>query len=115
MLGAYTWRGPNTFKFNAMQPAERIEIALQMGENIHPQYREGFKTGVAVTWHKVPWVPGCSGIWNNRERDYETAIKIDNRVICAGEHLSYLPAWQEGAILSALDAVSRLHDKVING
>lgn len=115
LLGAYTWRGPNSFKFNAMQPADRIEIALQMGEKIHPQYREEYKTGVSVTWHKVPWVLGCSGIWNNRERDYETAIKIDNRIVCAGEHLSYLPAWQEGAILSALDAVSRLHDKVING
>ncbi len=115
LLGAYTWRGPNSFKFNAMQPAERIEIALQMGEKIHPQYREEFKTGVAVSWHKVPWVLGCSGIWNDRERDYETAIAIDNRVVCAGEHLSYLPAWQEGAILSSLDAISRLHDKVING
>lgn len=115
LLGAYTWRGPNTFKFNAMQPEERIEWALRMGEKIHPQYRDEFKTGVSVTWHKVPWVLGCSGIWQDRERDYDEAIKIDNRVVCAGEHLSYLPAWQEGAILSSLDAISRLHDKVING
>ena len=115
LLGGYTWRGADTFKFNAMQPAERIEWALRMGENIHPQYREEFKTGVAVSWHKVPWVLGCSGIWENRERDYADAIAIDNRVVCAGEHLSYLPAWQEGAILSSLDAISRLHDKIING
>ncbi len=27
----------------------------------------------------------------------------------AGEHASYIPAWQEGAVLSALDAVQRLH------
>ena len=114
LLGGYTWRGPNSYKFNAMQPQERIEWALRQGEKIHPQYRDEFKTGVSVTWHKVPWVLGCSGIWDGRE-NYEDAIAIDNRVVCAGEHLSYLPAWQEGAILSSLDAISRLHDKIING
>jgi len=116
LLGCYTWRGTESFKFNAMQPAERIEWALRQGEKIHPQYREEFKTGVAVSWHKVPWVLGCSGVWEDREaQGYDDAVKIDNRVVCAGEHLSYIPAWQEGAILSSLDAVSRLHDKVING
>jgi len=97
-----------------MQPDERLEWALRQGAKIHPQYRDEFKTGVSVVWHKVPWVLGCSGVWENRDY-YEDAIKIDNRVVCAGEHLSYLPAWQEGAILSSLDAISRLHDKVING
>lgn len=115
LLGAYTWRGADTFKLNAMQPEERIEWALRMGEKIHPQYREEFKTGVAVSWHKVPWVLGCSGLWDDREGSYEDAIAIDNRVVCAGEHLSYLPAWQEGAILSSIDAISRLHGKITNG
>ena len=41
--------------------------------------------------------------------------QIDGRILMAGEHVSYLPAWQEGAITSALDAISRLHDRVING
>ena len=116
LLGCYTWRGADTYKFNAMQPAERIEWALRQGEKLHPQYRDEFKAGVAVSWHKVPWVLGCSGVWNDRDaQGYDEAVKIDNRVVCAGEHLSYLPAWQEGAILSSLDAITRLHDKVING
>jgi monoamine oxidase len=33
--------------------------------------------------------------------------------VLAGEHASYLPAWQEGAVLSALDAITRLHRRVI--
>ena len=115
LLGGYTWRGPESFKFNAMQPDERIALALEYGARIHPQYRDEFKTGVSVSWHKVPWVLGCSGVWKDREQNYPAAVKIDRRVVCAGEHLSYLPAWQEGAILSSLDAISRLHDKVING
>jgi monoamine oxidase len=31
----------------------------------------------------------------------------------AGEHISYIPAWQEGAILSAHDVIGRLHKKVM--
>jgi monoamine oxidase len=34
------------------------------------------------------------------------------RIVLAGEHLSYLPAWMEGAILSSLDAVQQLHARV---
>ena len=35
-----------------------------------------------------------------------------SRIVLAGEHASYIPAWQEGAILSALDAIERLHVRV---
>jgi monoamine oxidase len=33
--------------------------------------------------------------------------------VLAGEHASYIPAWMEGAILSSLDAISRLHKRVL--
>jgi monoamine oxidase len=39
--------------------------------------------------------------------------EIDGRILLAGEHASALPAWQEGAILSSLDAIGRLHERVI--
>jgi monoamine oxidase len=31
--------------------------------------------------------------------------------VLAGEHASYLPAWQEGAVTSALDAIDRLQQR----
>lgn len=37
---------------------------------------------------------------------------MDGRTLMAGEHISYLPAWMEGAVLSALDAVERLHTTI---
>lgn len=115
LLGGYVWRDDLAYEFTAMQPDERIKWALEYGSRIHPQYLEEYKSGVSVAWHKVPWVLGCFGIWRDKERDYANAVDIDNRVVCAGEHVSYLGAWMEGAVLSAVDAVSRLHDKVING
>ena len=111
LLGAYCWGAP-AYQFNAMQPDDRLRWVLEYGARIHPQYPDEFKTGVSVPWHKVPWVLGCYGIWEDKERDYEETVRMGEgeRIALAGEHLSYLPAWQEGAILSALDAVVQLHD-----
>jgi monoamine oxidase len=38
--------------------------------------------------------------------------QIDGRIALAGEHASRLPAWQEGAVLSALDAITRMHARI---
>ena len=48
-----------------------------------------------------------------RAEHYDDLCQIDGRIVLAGEHASYLPAWQEGAILSSLDAIARLHHRVI--
>ncbi|MCO6362287.1 flavin monoamine oxidase family protein [Paracoccus sp. 08] len=108
LLAAYSW-GASSYQFNALPPSDRIEAVLDYGSQIHPQYRDEFVSGVSVGWHKVPWVRGCYGIWKDRDADYMDATTMDGRTLMAGEHISYLPAWMEGAILSALDAVQRLH------
>ena len=56
---------------------------------------------------------GCYSDWDDRGRDYEIAATMDNRFVCAGEHISYLPGWQEGSLLSALDAVRQVHDRAV--
>lgn len=111
LLGGYCW-GASAYQFAALPPEKRIEKALEMGAQLHPQYHEEFKTGVAVAWHRVPWVLGCYANWKDKENDYPKAVQMDGRTLMAGEHLSYLPAWMEGAILSSLDAVKRLHSHV---
>jgi monoamine oxidase len=112
LLGGYVW-GANAYQFNAMPSDERVRLAVEYGAQIHPQYTDEFDNGISVSWHRVPWVLGCYGIWADKDRDYAAAVEMDARIVLAGEHLSYLPAWQEGAILSALDAISRLHGRVM--
>lgn len=114
LLGCYSW-GAAAYNFTAIPPEQRIEKALEYGSQIHPQYREEFKTGASVAWHRVPWVLGCYGEWRDKEADYPAAASMDQRTLMAGEHMSELPAWQEGAVLSALDAVKRLHAHVTQG
>ncbi len=33
--------------------------------------------------------------------------------VLAGEHASYIPGWQEGAVTSSLDAIGRLHQRAV--
>lgn len=114
LLGAYCF-GPYAYEFTALDPAERVRRAVAYGAEIHPQYGAEFDNGIAVGWHRVPWTLGCFGQWTDaaRENHYRNLCAMDGRILLAGEHASYLPAWQEGAALSALDAVTRLHARVM--
>jgi monoamine oxidase len=115
LLGGYTFYGANSYEFTAMPPAERVKRAVEFGAEIHPQYLTEFENGVSVAWSRVPFTLGCAGDWSDEARSthYNDLCQIDGRIVLAGEHASYIPAWQEGAILSALDAIQRLHKRVI--
>ncbi len=114
LLGGYVW-GTDAMRFTAMTPAQRVVAAVAQGAKIHPQYPAEFDNGVSVAWHRSPFTLGCFGLWTDaaREQHYDNLCKFDGRIVLAGEHASYLPAWQEGAVTSALDAIDRLHQRAI--
>ena len=115
VLGAYTF-GPHAFELTSMTPEERMKVVIDCGAAIHPQYRTEFENGVSVGWHRMPFTLGCYAQWSeaNREKNYNALCAIDGRMVLAGEHASHLGAWQEGAIVSALDAIKRLHQRVVS-
>jgi len=117
LLGAYAIFNSYAWEFGALPPAERVAKALEWGAAIHPQYKQEFDNGIAVAWQRNPASLGCFGNWSDKDRakHYKNLCAIDGRIALAGEHASYLPAWQEGAVLSALDAVTRLHQRVVGG
>jgi monoamine oxidase len=114
LLGAYVF-GVHAYEFTSLSPRERVAKALDYGSQVHSQYKTEFENGFSVAWHRVPWTLGCAGAWTDAARTdhYKHLCAIDGRIALAGEHASYLPAWQEGAVLSALDTVSRLHKRVL--
>jgi monoamine oxidase len=114
LLGAYIW-GLDAMTFTAMAPPERIRKIVEYGSQIHPQYPGEFDNGIAVAWHRSPFAMGCFGIWNDAARaaHYDNLCQIDGRIALAGEHASYIPGWQEGAVTSSLDAIGRLHRRAV--
>jgi monoamine oxidase len=115
LVGAYV-RGATAMAGSARSPEERIEHALNYGAKIHPQYRQEFECGASVAWHRVPWALGCSAQWSDesRETHYDNLCALDGRILLAGEHVSRLGTWQEGAVTSATDAIIRLHQRVMS-
>jgi monoamine oxidase len=116
LLGAYAF-GSYAFEWTALSPAERIKKVLEFGAQIHPQYEKEFENGISVGWHREPATLGCFAVWTEeaRKQHYNNLCALDGRIMLAGEHASYIPAWQEGAVLSSLDAIARLHRRVVNG
>ncbi len=116
LLGSYTFF-LEAYEFTALDPATRIRKAVEYGAQIHPQYTEAFENGMAVAWHRAPFTLGCFGWWTDalREKHYANLCSMDGRIVLAGEHASYLPAWQEGAILSSLSAIDALHRRATAG
>ena len=116
LLGAYA-NGAFAYEFTALPPEQRVQKALEWGSAIHPQYKSEFMNGIAVGWHRVPWTQGCFAIWTEESRatHYKNLCQLDGRIVLAGEHCSYIGGWQEGGITSALDAIGRLHQRVLAG
>lgn len=114
LLGGYLW-GTEAMRLTAMTPDQRVQAAREQGRQLHPQYDDEFDGGIAVAWHRSPSAMGCFAQWTEdlRARHYDDLCAFDGRIVLAGEHASYLPAWQEGAVTSALDAVTRLHQRAM--
>jgi len=112
LLGAYAG-GAAAYQFAGMTPEQRIEEALKQGSVFHKQYREEFSNGVAVSWSRLPWITACASSWTEdlRKVHYQNLVSVDGRVVLAGEHCSYIGAWMEAALLSSIDAITRLHQR----
>ena len=114
ILGAYIWDDPVGEAFGRMTPAERLSAAAASGEKIHSGYQDEVSRGIAVCWQKIPHSQGAWSEWgpDARQTSYPILNQPDGPVYLAGEHLSYLTGWQEGAVLSAHAAVRAIAERV---
>lgn len=100
VIGAYIFGGAAGVEFASQTPQQRINAALGQGSNLHPELSVEAARGISVAWSKVPFQLGAWGTSNPA-----TLLTPDDNIMFAGEHLSILQGWQEGAILSAYHAI----------
>jgi monoamine oxidase len=115
LLGAFAF-GAGAMRLTGMTPEQRIQAALEQGSVFHPDsYRKEYMNGVSVAWSRVPWTLGCCARWTeeSRKEHYQNLVSLDDRVVLAGEHASYVGCWMEGALLSSIDAITRLHSRAL--
>jgi monoamine oxidase len=115
LLGAFA-SGAGGYQFAGMTPEARIQAALDQGAVFHgDNYRKEFSNGASVAWSRMPWILGCCATWSEESRaaHYQNLVALDGRVVLAGEHASYYGCWMEGALLSSMDAIKRLHQRAL--
>lgn len=100
IVGAYIFGGSAGTNFANLSPAQRISTAIAQGRNLHPEMNGEAARGISIAWSKIPFQLGAWGTSSPL-----TLLTPDENIVFAGEHLSILQGWQEGAILSAYYAI----------
>jgi len=114
LLAAYSWSDERGEKFSNLSPAQRIELAIQQGEKLHPGYRAHIENGVSVAWHRMNYMLGCAARWTDevRKQWYARLQAPVGGHYMIGDQMSEHPSWQEGAFQSALHAVADIDVRV---
>jgi monoamine oxidase len=116
LVGGYIWSTELGDKFAAMSPAQRVDAALADGERLHPGYRKHLGKAVSVAWKNIPYSGSAWASWSSeaRAKYYGLLLKGDGPFLFAGEHMSYITGWQEGAVRSAHFALGDIARRVRN-
>jgi monoamine oxidase len=103
LVGAYIWSSDLGDKFAVMPPAQRLDAALIDVERLHPGSRRDLTKGVSVAWKNIPFSGAAWAAWSSdvRSTHYRSLLNGDGPFMFAGEHMSYVNGWQEGAVRSA--------------
>jgi monoamine oxidase len=118
LTGAYNY-DQDAIAMAKWNPRERLEQAMTEAKKLHPDFAKHVKLdlGVSIAWKQVPYqLGGWADDWSCTKEDDSTGpipevlLKPDGRFWVAGDQVSYLSGWQEGAVLSAhhvLDAIAQ--------
>jgi monoamine oxidase len=100
VVSAYIFDGAAGERFASLTPAERLIRTLDQASAVHPQMTRDAGSGIGVAWKKMPFQLGGWGT-----SSASALLGADDNIYFAGEHLSILQGWQEGAVLSAYAAI----------
>ncbi|MDG5497548.1 FAD-dependent oxidoreductase [Niveispirillum sp. BGYR6] len=117
LVGAYNV-GANAAAFQALPLAEQVARTRAAVARVHPGSAPHLQRGLAINWRLIPFNEGPWLHWEVDGND-PAAYALLNQPIgpihLAGAHLSQLPSWQEGAVLSAQRAVTAIAHRTAAG
>jgi monoamine oxidase len=113
-VGGLGLGGTSNFKptaFGALPTMQaKFDASRAAVEKLHPGRSSLLSKPIYVSWSKIPYSLGCFA--NNHlpgtEPAYAQLEKPQGRTYFAGDYLSHLVGWQEGAALSAHHAIERI-------
>ncbi|MGH3855503.1 MAG: flavin monoamine oxidase family protein [Pseudonocardiaceae bacterium] len=110
LTGAYNFDS-RAKALGELEPKARLKEARQGAAELHWQFTNEdivpTAKGVSIAWHKVPHQLGGWAAWDPENDEHIRAYKQllqpegADRFFVAGDQISPLPGWQEGAMMSA--------------
>ena len=99
--------------FWTMTLEEKFAASRATIEKLHPGHGKELMNPIYCGWRHVKWNEGSwIRAYGGGPAGYDTIIQADGPILFAGDTISHVVGWQEGAALSARRAVSMIADKV---
>jgi monoamine oxidase len=105
--------------FAALTLEEKFAASRASVEKLHPGHGKELTNPVFCGWRHVKWNEGSwirsgrnGGAGMSDYAGYDVVIRADGPLLFAGDTVSHVIGWQEGAALSARRAVGMISDKV---
>jgi len=111
------WGDGAPTEFGALTTEGKLAASRAAVETLHPGYGQLLTKPIYVSWQKIPYSLGCLAMNNlpNAKPAYDELSKPDGRCFIAGDYVSHLSGWQEGAALSAHRAVKGIAEHMRSG
>jgi len=121
LTGAYNF-SKVAYQWGELPVEKRLEMARDGASRFGKVFAAGLGDGIAIAWQNIPHIKGGWVQWHVVEDavahfnvlDQGTGVTgadgemTDPVFFVIGDQISSLPGWQEGAIASALNALSRM-------
>jgi monoamine oxidase len=100
--------------FGALSTQGKLDASRASVEILHPGHGKSLTKPIYVSWQKIPYSLGCFALnmMPDTKPAYNELNKPDGRIYFAGDYLSHIVGWQEGAALSAHRAIHGIAEQM---
>jgi monoamine oxidase len=100
--------------FAELTMQNKFEASRAQIEKLHPGHGQSLSKPLYCGWKHIKWSEGSWIHSYGGDAGYDVVTQADGPIYFAGDAISHIIGWQEGAALSARRAVSMISDRVKN-
>jgi monoamine oxidase len=98
----------NRTDFGKLDRVAKLEASRHAIELLHPGHSQELTKPLYVSWGQIPYNLGSWATHRSDAAAFKRLLEPDGPIYMAGDHVTHLIAWQEGAALSAHRAVMQI-------
>jgi monoamine oxidase len=110
LTGAYNYDEKADYLASLDIP-DRLTHAMNGAKKLHPDFDKYVPKalGLSIAWKNVPHqLGGWADDWECENENYERLLKPEGRFWVAGDQVSFISGWQEGAVRSAHHVIEKI-------